>query len=84
VSLNAKRVACPTHLYKLTGLNRKDNINYPKINITNKFDIQCRGDRSQGRYCMTTMQDCCKPSCSWSNKGYPDDVYSRADTCDKF
>lgn len=84
VSLNAKRVACPTNLYKLTGLNRKDNQNYPKINITNNFDIQCRGDRTQGHYCITTMQDCCKPSCAWSNKGYPDSVYSRADTCDKF
>lgn len=83
VSLNAKRVACPEHLYKLTGLRRRDDQNYPKINITNKLDIQCRGDRTQGHYCITTMQDCCKPSCSWSNKGYPDTVYSRADTCDK-
>lgn len=84
VSVNAKRVACPTSLYQLTGLNRRDNENYPKINITNKFDIQCRGDRTKGQYCITTMQDCCKPSCSWSNKGYPSDTYPRADTCSKF
>lgn len=83
VSLDAKRVACPTHLYLLTGLKRKDNENYPKIDILNNFDIECRGSREQGHYCITTMQDCCKPSCSWSNKGYPDLVFSRADTCDK-
>jgi hypothetical protein len=83
VSLDAKRVACPVHLYLLTGLRRRDDQNYPKIDINNVLDIKCRGDRTQGRYCLTTMQDCCKPSCAWSNKGYPDTVYSRADTCDK-
>lgn len=83
VSLDAKRVACPNFLYRLTGLNRKDNDHYPAISISNSLDIQCRGDRSHGRYCATTMQDCCKPSCAWSNKGYPDEIYPRADTCDK-
>lgn len=83
VSLDAKRVACPVHLYKLTGLKRQDNDQYPRAHLKNTLDIQCRGSREQGRYCSTTMQDCCKPSCSWSNKGYPDGVYSRADTCDK-
>lgn len=83
VSLDARRVACPVNLYKLTGLRRQDDGSQPRANVRNTLDIRCRGSREQGRYCITTMQDCCKPSCSWSNKGLPDTTYPRADTCDK-
>jgi hypothetical protein len=81
VSIDVLRVKCPDGLIRLTGMSRDDNDNYPSVSITNNLSDKCRGDRSQGRYCITTMQDCCKPSCAWSNKGGVSD-WSRVDTCD--
>ena len=82
VSTNLLRVKCPDGLIRLTGMSRDDNDDYPPVNIINSLSDECRGDRMQGRYCITTMQDCCKPSCSWSGKG-GSSTWSRVDTCDK-
>lgn len=81
VSLHSKRVQCPDSLTRLTGLRRADDGQYPLPWSGHTYDIECRGDRTQGHYCITTMMDCCKPSCAWPNKGNPDAVWSRVDTC---
>lgn len=81
VSLNAKRVQCPDSLVRLTGLRRQDDEHYPLPWSGHILDIHCRGDRSHGHYCITTMMDCCKPSCAWSGKGNPDPEWPRVDTC---
>ena len=83
VSTNYLQVKCPESLTKVTGLFRKDYDNYPHVHINNRLESQCKGDRTQGHYCVTTMQDCCKPSCSWSNKGNPDPIWNRIDSCSK-
>lgn len=82
VSTDMKRVQCPYHLYTLTGLRRSDDEGYPPVSVYHNLEIQCRGDRSMGHYCYTTMQDCCKFSCSWRNKGSPHPEWPRVYTCD--
>lgn len=83
VSIDLRRVRCPESLTFLTGLRRADDASFPSVSITNTLPEQCRGDRSQGHFCITTMQDGCKPSCSWSGKGNPDPQWPRADVCKK-
>lgn len=83
VSSDSLRVRCPDGMIRATGLRRRDDDDgHPDPHPDNAMDIHCRGDRSQGHYCITTMQDCCKPSCSWSDKGGSNE-WPRADTCDK-
>jgi len=86
----SKKIRCPTSLYKLTGLKRNDEDHYPIANINNNLDIICKGSSSSNLYCITTMQDCCIPSCSWSSwtnrnsrKGNPNINWSRVDMCYK-
>jgi hypothetical protein len=83
VNIDYTRVKCPDGITKLSGLKRKDDDNFPEPHLENVLNGKCQGSREQGRYCITTMQDCCKPSCSWSNKGFPDDKWSKMDTCDE-
>lgn len=77
VSLKTTRVQCPPGLIRETGLRRADDaqsgLPFPRLDL--QLDSSCVGDRSQGRYCMTTMQDCCKPSCSWLHKVDTDPLY---------
>lgn len=73
------RVQCPTGLYQLTGLRRDDDDNYPKASLTNNLDYEC-----QGNTCITTMCDCCKPSCAWGNKGSPSLDWPSVRSCDKY
>jgi len=61
-------VRCPRHLTELTGLRRLDDSLLPDPHPGLPLDHECVGDRSRGRYCVTTMQDCCKMSCSWGGK----------------
>jgi len=81
VSLQYLPVQCPKGLTLLTGLKRNDENNLPVAHIQNPLPNKCTGSRENGRYCITTMQDCCKPSCSWTNKGSPDKVWKKVDTC---
>jgi len=68
VSSRYTRVRCPLGLCRQTGLSRADDDMYPMPSTDRILDHSCLGDRSAGRYCLTTMQDCCKMSCSWSGK----------------
>ena len=68
VSTRSTRVRCPPSLVTLTWMQREDDTLYPVADPSLPLPLECNGDRNQGRYCMTTMQDCCKPSCAWSNK----------------
>jgi len=68
VSTRYTRVQCPHHLTRVTGLHRLDDATLPLPSPSLSLDEQCLGDRTQGHYCVTTMQDCCKMSCSWSGK----------------
>ena len=63
------RVQCPDGLTRLTGSKRNDDDLYPMPHLENVLSNTCRGSRESGHYCVTSMQDCCKPSCSWSGKG---------------
>uniref|UniRef100_A0A6C0K6B1 Uncharacterized protein n=1 Tax=viral metagenome TaxID=1070528 RepID=A0A6C0K6B1_9ZZZZ len=82
VSTRYTPVQCPLGLTMLTGLRRADDTSpLPLPHPENVLDHQCNGDRSQGHFCITTMQDCCKPSCAWSGKGNPDPQWPRVDTC---
>lgn len=76
------RVKCPDGLTRLTGMKRNDDENFPLPHLENVLTNTCRGSRENGRYCVTSMQDCCKPSCSWSGKGSSDPKWSKIDTCD--
>ena len=68
VSARSVQVQCPIHLCRTTGLKRNDDADHPQANPQLRLTNECQGDRNQGRYCITTMQDCCKMSCSWSGK----------------
>ena len=86
VATKVARVQCPPHLVKVTGLHRLDDAKYPLPAWNVPLTKKCQGDRTQGRYCITTMQDCCKPSCAWSNKveSYNlDKKYPCTYTCDR-
>jgi hypothetical protein len=82
VEIRAERVQCPPGLYRLTGLQRADDGGLPYPSPTLALTQHCQGDRSQGHFCITTMQDCCKPSCSWRGKGNPSREWDHVDYCD--
>lgn len=81
VNTDYMRVQCPDGLTRLTGMKRQDENGLPLAHLENKFSLSCQGSREKGHYCMTTMQDCCKPSCSWTMKGDPDPEWPKVDTC---
>jgi hypothetical protein len=83
VSTDVRRVRCPESLTLLTGMRRVDDMSYPPASLQNTLPNRCRGDRTQGHYCITSMQDGCKPSCSWKGKGNPDPKWPRIDVCQK-
>ena len=71
-----QRVQCPPSLYKVTGLRRKDDAEYPMPNpgLTLK---------NTGR--TTTTMDCCKPTCGWRQNiaGIADPLFPQVYTCNK-
>lgn len=83
VSSRLSRVQCPPSLVEMTGLRRTDDSNYPQADRTLVLTETCNGDRTNGRYCITTMQDCCKMSCSWNGKVASDISYPSVYTCDR-
>jgi len=83
VSSNYLRVQCPESLYKLTGMRRSDDENYPVANILNNLVETCRGSRDMGHWCLTRMHDGCVPSCSWPGKVGVDPGYKRVDRCSR-
>lgn len=83
ISTNYLQVQCPQGLTLLTGLQRQDDYENPFPHMDNRLENHCQGNPSQGHVCVTTMQDCCKFSCAWSNKGNPVANWSRVDACKK-
>ena len=80
---NYLRVQCPEGLYRMTGLRRSDDEDYPHPDIRLPLTMTCGGSIEQGRTCVTTMHDGCVPSCAWPGKVSVDPAYPRVDRCDK-
>ena len=59
--MKAQRIECPVHLTEVTGC-RLNSQNLPKADPAIQTASQAGSWMSYG---TTTMQDCCKPSCSW-------------------
>jgi hypothetical protein len=63
----AKRVECPSHLTDVTGCKLKPQ-SLPAASPTVKTPDQAAADSSfKSGYTITTMQDCCMPTCAWQN-----------------
>ena len=71
-----KEIECPYYLIRVTGLRREDNetsgLPKPAPNLL-------EGSPINGY--TTTMHDCCKPSCGWSEKVAADSKWSATMTC---
>jgi hypothetical protein len=63
----AKRVKCPEGLTKVTGCKLVEDLPEPDPNVVSPSAAQADSSFKTG-YSTTTMQDCCKPSCAWSDK----------------
>lgn len=71
-NLLVKRVACPTHLTEVTGCKPggQDSLPMPDPDIQTAEQANSAGfyaDLNGARYHTTTMQDCCMPTCAWSD-----------------
>lgn len=63
----AKRVECPTHLTQVTGCKLSPQ-GLPAVNPAIQKPDQAAADSSfKSGYTITTMQDCCMPTCAWQN-----------------
>jgi len=68
----AKRVTCPAHLMEVTGckLAPQSGLASPDPNVQTASQAAAAGfsNTLNGEpYHTTTMQDCCMPTCAWSN-----------------
>ena len=69
----AKRVACPVHLTQVTGCKPVSDASLPNPDPAVQTAAQAAAagfsaEQSQNNhYHTTTMQDCCMPTCAWSN-----------------
>jgi hypothetical protein len=62
-----KRVRCPDNLTRVTGCRLKeDHLPLPHPEVQTPADAKKEGSFREG-YHTTTMQDCCKPTCAWSD-----------------
>jgi hypothetical protein len=85
----AKRVQCPQALTEVTGCKLVEDLPPPNPQVLTA--TQAKADPSfKSGYHTTTMQDCCKPTCSWQDKvtgtegGHTaDGLYNSFYTCDK-
>ncbi len=63
----AKRVECPTHLTQVTGCKLAPQ-GLPAVNPAVATPEQAAADSSfKSGYTITTMQDCCMPTCAWQD-----------------
>lgn len=62
----AKRVACPEHLTQVTGC-KPDQSGVPAPLPEVQTAAQAATSGFSTGYHTTTMQDCCMPTCAWSN-----------------
>ena len=63
----AKRVACPTHLMEVTGCKLPPEPGLPAPDPAVQTAAQAAAANFSSGYHTTTMQDCCMPTCAWSN-----------------
>jgi hypothetical protein len=49
-------------------LARLDDNDYPEAHPMLSLGQACRGNLDMKHFCVTTMQDCCVPSCAWAGK----------------
>lgn len=83
-----KRVRCPDNLTRVTGCRLKEpDLSLPHPNVQTPDQAKANGTFKDG-YHTTTMQDCCKPTCAWSdwvgNYGLPvDGEWNSFYSCDK-
>jgi hypothetical protein len=67
-----KRVECPSHLTEVTGCKLASQ-GLPAVdpNVTTVAQAQAAGfrqkDNTSQQYFTTTMEDCCMPTCAWSD-----------------
>jgi len=62
-----KRVRCPDNLTRVTGCRLKeDNLPLPLPAVQTPANAKANGTFRDG-YHTTTMQDCCKPTCAWTD-----------------
>lgn len=85
----AKRVACPQAITEVTGCKLVEDLPPPDPNVLTAAQAAVDGSFKSG-YSTTTMQDCCKPSCSWQDKvtgtegnHVAEGLYNSFYTCDK-
>ncbi len=64
--VRAKRVECPAALTRVTGCRLAPQ-GLPQADPTARTAASAGSDFVTG-YTTTTMQDCCKPSCAWSDQ----------------
>ncbi|HMA95459.1 MAG TPA: hypothetical protein VKP30_22375 [Polyangiaceae bacterium] len=64
----AKRVQCPENLTRVTGcrLAPESGLAMPDAKVSSAEQAKTAGFSSG--YRTSTMQDCCKPACSWTDK----------------
>jgi hypothetical protein len=64
----AKRVQCPIHLMEVTGCKLEPQQGLDAPNPAVRTPTQAAADSSfKSGYTVTTMQDCCMPTCAWQN-----------------
>jgi len=76
-SIQYSRVQCPRGLISITGIQREDDIDYPYPSDSIELNQYCNSDT-----CITTMNDCCKPSCAWK-KEFTKKEWDRVYTCNE-
>ncbi len=67
--VRAKRVECPEALTRVTGCRLQDQ-GLPQPDPAIQQDSQADSSFGTG-YSITTMQDCCMPTCSWYENVHP-------------
>jgi hypothetical protein len=63
-----RRVECPTNLTRVTGCKLGAEPGLAKVDATITTAVQAQAAGFLSGYHTTTMQDCCKPACSWVEK----------------
>lgn len=67
--VRAKRIQCPQSLTRVTGCRLiEDDLPLAVPEVQTPSDAEADGTfTAKDEYGTTTMQDCCKPTCAWTN-----------------
>lgn len=96
-SVRVRKVICPVGLTRVTGCRLHEDAVWPAPGhprlpapqVRTPEQAELAGNFSDpGQYATTTMQDCCKPSCSWTHwvQGHgltPDGPWESFYSCDR-